>query len=260
MAACAPCPKSVGDSLAFDPVAERYDRTRPIPPLVARQFAECVARNIENQQWILDVGFGTGRIGLPIAKRHARTVGADLSQNMLLQTPDTKPPVPRVRADARALPFPNGAFQRVVVVHLLHLIPDWRQAMAEITRVCAPGGSIWLGFEQRGSDAGRLALAEMIRRGHAQPHPGASEDLIRDWLANSGWSCRVHQPMSWRWTNQRSHGDLQEEIRLKTWSALWQSTNADIEAGIELLDAFVANGHPTDARSRFHAVEAKRSL
>ena len=41
--------------------------------------------------------------------------------------------------DATALPLASGGFDAAVLCHVLHLIPDWREAIAEMRRVLAPG-------------------------------------------------------------------------------------------------------------------------
>jgi O-antigen/teichoic acid export membrane protein len=51
-------------------------------------------------------------------------------------------PVHFVVADARSLPFRDGAFDHVAVLDVLEHVPEQRQAAAEIERVLAPGGSV----------------------------------------------------------------------------------------------------------------------
>jgi ubiquinone/menaquinone biosynthesis C-methylase UbiE len=43
-------------------------------------------------------------------------------------------------ADATALPFADVRFDAVVSVHVFHLLPAWRVALAEVQRVLAPAG------------------------------------------------------------------------------------------------------------------------
>jgi SAM-dependent methyltransferase len=45
-----------------------------------------------------------------------------------------------VRADLRALPFPDGSFDRVIASEVLEHIADDRSAIAELARVLKPGG------------------------------------------------------------------------------------------------------------------------
>jgi SAM-dependent methyltransferase len=45
-----------------------------------------------------------------------------------------------VLGDATAMPFPDGAFDRVIAAEVLEHIPDDQRALNEIARVLAPGG------------------------------------------------------------------------------------------------------------------------
>jgi ubiquinone/menaquinone biosynthesis C-methylase UbiE len=49
-----------------------------------------------------------------------------------------------VRADAARLPVPDASVDALVNVSALHLIPDWRGALAEARRVLRPGGRLSL--------------------------------------------------------------------------------------------------------------------
>jgi SAM-dependent methyltransferase len=94
----------------------------------------------------LDVGTGTGAAAFAIARRfpQAEVVGVDLSQKMLAEATRTTPPelAGRVRfemADAARLPFPDEAFDLVV---LANMIPFFD----ELARVVWPGGTLLLSF------------------------------------------------------------------------------------------------------------------
>jgi SAM-dependent methyltransferase len=47
-----------------------------------------------------------------------------------------------VVGDATGLPFPSGAFDRVIAAEVLEHIPDDRRALAELARVLRPGGTL----------------------------------------------------------------------------------------------------------------------
>ena len=51
-------------------------------------------------------------------------------------------PRPAVNGDALALPFADGAFDRVIAAEVLEHVPDDRAAMAELARVLRPGGTL----------------------------------------------------------------------------------------------------------------------
>ncbi len=96
---------------------------------------------------VLEVAIGTGR-NLPFYPKEVRLTGVDLSPAML--------EVARAHAqelgveadlrvgDAQALPFPDEAFDTVVMTLSLCTIPDDHQAVAEASRVLKPGGRLLL--------------------------------------------------------------------------------------------------------------------
>ena len=46
--------------------------------------------------------------------------------------------------DAIRLPYPDAALDAVFAFGVLHHVPDWRRALAEISRVLKPGGRYFL--------------------------------------------------------------------------------------------------------------------
>ncbi|MYR55690.1 methyltransferase domain-containing protein, partial [Streptomyces sp. SID625] len=93
---------------------------------------------------LLDAGCGTGIVTrrLAAARPWRRVTGVDLAPEMTRRAA-ARLPGAVVRADLRHLPFPDGAFDAVVSVWLLHLAPsdaDARAMVAECARVLRPGG------------------------------------------------------------------------------------------------------------------------
>src|SRR5207247_4215962 len=74
---------SAEGSIPFDRAAEVYDRTRRLTPEASAATTELLARELDARQPILEIGAGTGLIGLPLAGAGIRLVGLDLSRPML---------------------------------------------------------------------------------------------------------------------------------------------------------------------------------
>jgi demethylmenaquinone methyltransferase/2-methoxy-6-polyprenyl-1,4-benzoquinol methylase len=98
---------------------------------------------------VLDVCTGTGDLALAYARKggpRVRVVGSDFCRPMLdrgvEKSAKTGVPVEWVEADAMALPFPTAAFDVVTVAFGLRNIADTRQGLAEMARVCKPGGKL----------------------------------------------------------------------------------------------------------------------
>ncbi len=107
---------------------ERYSEN-PVP------FTRWILGHLaaEPGQRLLDVGSGPGQYHTQLA--NVRVVAMDLSAGMLARVS-----VPAVQADAQALPFASGAFERVMANHVLYHVQDIANALREIRRVLAPGG------------------------------------------------------------------------------------------------------------------------
>jgi len=95
---------------------------------------------------VLEIGCGRG-VGTRIALEqfHARRVDAfDLDPRMVARARDRLVPyADRVAlwvGDATMIPARNGTFDAVFDFGIIHHVPDWRRALAEVSRVLKPGG------------------------------------------------------------------------------------------------------------------------
>ncbi|GAB4237942.1 MAG: class I SAM-dependent methyltransferase [Methyloligellaceae bacterium] len=135
-------------------VREAYRRWAPIYDFTFGQIAEAGRRHaveIINRRKgsVLEVGVGTG-LSLPCYKPHLEITGIDLSTEMLEKARERvrELGLTHVKAlremDAAELEFPDGHFDTVVAMYVLTVVPDPEQVMAELERVCAPGGEVIL--------------------------------------------------------------------------------------------------------------------
>jgi ubiquinone/menaquinone biosynthesis C-methylase UbiE len=135
-------PEAAGSgSIAFDPAAEYYDRTRALAPATQRKVVQLLCNELADSQPCLEVGIGTGRMALPLRAAGVRMAGIDLSRPMLrklIENAGGRSPFPIAVGDAVRMPFDDSVFGAVLVCHVLHLIPQWRQAVSEMIRVVRP--------------------------------------------------------------------------------------------------------------------------
>jgi ubiquinone/menaquinone biosynthesis C-methylase UbiE len=144
--------------VVFDRAAGFYDATRSLPPGVAErvreQIALCTSAGYDTR--FLEIGVGTGRIALPFVQISADYTGADLSLPMMevlrKKIAAVSKGVGRLKlalADAMALPFADASFDVIIMIHLLHLVSDWRQTLHECRRVLRDGGWLVLSSNER---------------------------------------------------------------------------------------------------------------
>jgi ubiquinone/menaquinone biosynthesis C-methylase UbiE len=184
-------------SIAFDRAAEYYDRTRELQPEVHTAVIGLLAGVLRGRGRCLEIGVGTGRIGLDLHRAGVPMAGVDLSRPMLDRLVDKAggaAPFPLAVADAVALPWADAAFGAAIACHVLHLIPNWRDAAEELVRVVGPGGVILVDMGGDAPGVGRelasyyFAQTRLARR----PRPGLNDPADLDALMGAhGMSARV---------------------------------------------------------------------
>jgi ubiquinone/menaquinone biosynthesis C-methylase UbiE len=125
-------------------MADRFDAMRfsgPIGTLLAESQESVLADFLGEVggRRILDVGTGTGRAALAMARRGAVVTGVDASAEMLrvakARAEAQQVPVDFGVGDAHRLDFSDRAFAAAVSLRVLMHTPDWRQCLAELCRV-----------------------------------------------------------------------------------------------------------------------------
>jgi len=112
---------------------------------------------------ILEVGVGTG-LTLRHWPAHAAVTGIDLSPEMLARAEKVRQRrrLENVRLrlmNAQAMDFPDSTFAAVAAMYVVSVAPNLDALMAEMRRVCVPGGRICIVNHFR-QDRGALAWIE----------------------------------------------------------------------------------------------------
>jgi SAM-dependent methyltransferase len=228
---------------SFDRVAGIYDATRGLPPQAAAQVADGLARIFREaapRPRVLEPGVGTGRMAVPLAERGLRVTGIDLSRRMLAVLREKRPALPTALALADALPFPDAAFDGVLLVHLLHLVPDAAATLGEACRVVRPGGIALSGGEAAPSGLMRDVSAAMREASAAAGIELGLWDRFRIGLevgeaalAARGAACRSELLASW--SEPQSARRLLERLAKRVNSQTWSLSDAQLAALVERL-------------------------
>jgi len=170
-------------SVPFDRIADRFDETRGYPEHVMADILAAIEQVIDRNESLLDAGVGTGRFASPLQTKGYRVVGVDLAPRMLGKARE-KGVEDLVRGDLCHLPFTDRAFGSAMSIHVLHLISEWRVALAEIGRV-TKGIYVSVAFEKQESPAQLIRDyydEACARLGYDISHPGMRERELPDIL------------------------------------------------------------------------------
>jgi ubiquinone/menaquinone biosynthesis C-methylase UbiE len=125
-------------------IAESFDEKRfggPIGRVIADAQEAVIAGFLDplSGKTVLDVGTGTGRAALALARRGARVTGVDASAEMLAvavrRSQQAGLAVTFAQDDAHALHAEARSFDDAVCLRVLMHASDWRRCLAELCRV-----------------------------------------------------------------------------------------------------------------------------
>ena len=126
------------DSDAYELQMGRWSRR------LAEPFLDFVG--IADGERVLDVGCGTGSLAFAIARRsNVKAVCGLDSATPFIDSAANKNSDPRIEfqvGDACALPFPDGLFDKILSLLVLHFVPQTELAIKEMRRVARPGATV----------------------------------------------------------------------------------------------------------------------
>lgn len=143
---------------------------------------------------VLDVGCGTGAMGLLFAEMGHQVTGVDLSKRMMAKAREKayaqNLSVELKVGDAEHLPFKDGSFNVVVNRHLLWTLPHPEIALEEWHRVLKKGGvvliidGVWTG--RRFSIRAKRMVSDGLAKIFGHSHGGHYDKILRSQLPYDG--------------------------------------------------------------------------
>ena len=215
---------------------------------------------------VLDLGCGAGRHAFESARRGCVTVASDRDSDELRAVTDmfaamdeagelddaavNGSPAPvagcpssadrgslghAVVANATALPYPDGSFDRIIAAEVLEHIDDDERAIAELARVLRPGGTIAVTVPARTAERVCWALSSDY---HAPAVPGGhvriySSEGLRAKLSAAGLDVSeshgahgLHTPYWWLRCLVGPHNDNHPLVKAYHRLLVWDMTSA----------------------------------
>ncbi|HJT76944.1 MAG TPA: methyltransferase domain-containing protein, partial [Gemmataceae bacterium] len=162
----------------MDSAAEACDYDAMDHAAVNRVFVADLLAVWDGRGAVLDVGTGTAQIPIELCRRAAtaQVVAVDLAEHMLAVGRDNvrraglDGRVRLERCDAKALPFADAAFGAAVSNSIVHHIPEPGRVLAEMVRVAAPGGRLFVRDLLRPDDEPQLRRLVETYAGGANAH------------------------------------------------------------------------------------------
>ncbi|MFG5382583.1 class I SAM-dependent methyltransferase [Yoonia sp. R2-816] len=141
-----------------------YDKTFGLITNAGRKRTVAYINQLQGS--VLEVGVGTG-LALREYDPHLAVTGIDFSEEMLAKAQakveaEGLSHVKELRQmDARTLDFSDNSFDTVAAMHIVSVVPEPERVVAEMARVCKPGGRIVI-TNHFARDKGFLAFWERI--------------------------------------------------------------------------------------------------
>ncbi|XTR52795.1 class I SAM-dependent methyltransferase [Pseudarthrobacter sp. So.54] len=154
-------------------------RLSAITPLLAA--VEDIVGALAGKQ-LADVGCGTGTLAAQATGRGARVTAVDPDAAMISLARGVAPEAALRVGAAPGLPFEPGTFDAVVANFVINHVADPRAAVADLRRVCAPGGGVGVGVTVWPTvpSAINALWAEVVKASRAAAQPPARLAVDKD--------------------------------------------------------------------------------
>jgi SAM-dependent methyltransferase len=215
----------------------------------------------------LDVGCGNGAFTELFATKcsPASVAGIDPSEPVL-EYARNRPALRGatfLKADAMALPFPDGSFDIAVMPLVIFFVPQPAKGVAEMARVTAPGGRVTAyGWDMVGGGFPYSAVRdELIEMGVATPEP-PSRDASRPEVMQGLWQgAGLVDIESRTFTVRRTFADFEDYWTTVLGGPATSVTLRDMQpAGIAELRARLRRRLPADAQGRITYASAANAI
>jgi ubiquinone/menaquinone biosynthesis C-methylase UbiE len=229
----------------YNHIATIYDATRSLPFKISQQVTDTVLQLVSAtpKTTFLEIGIGTGIIGIPFVQRGYPYTGIDISAEMMAQIPpklgSLPPNLTLIQSDASILNFADRTFDVVLMRHVIHLIPDWRSLLSEIRRVLKPNGfylyceSPWTPHQTQFEQQWQNILRQ--QPGYQKPSfensDRASQEQVIEWLRTEG--AQVESLVAAEWQVEETVGDRLRIYETRDHGSCWSVPDGEFPQAMQ---------------------------
>ena len=165
------------------------------------------------------------------------------------------------RATAAALPLRSTSVDACLAVHVLHLVGDPGQVVAELARVLRPGGRLAIVGAREIAEDSDVGVIMTELRGALRPHQPRPEPLLAT-AARHGLG--VVEDFRFPWAERRAStpAAVVAQIKGRVWSHLWDLSDEQwatvVEPALDALRRLPDPDRPRPTRRRTRALILER--
>ena len=176
----------------WDKVAWAYDLFANVLNRKAdRALCAAVEGLVGPEGAVLECACGTGLLTAVLAPRCRSVAATDFSEKMLARAEKKCAKLGNVRfekADILRLPYPDAQFDAVVAANVIHLLDEPLRALAELRRVCRPGGRLIIPtYMNRTEKGGSNRVTGVINKAGADFKRAFTPESYRRFLVEAGF-------------------------------------------------------------------------
>jgi len=176
----------------WDRVAGVYDIfVNVINRRVHRELRSLIAGIMKPGEKVFECACGTGMLTEVMAGICAEVTATDISENMLRRAEHNCRRFSNIsyrKADIMSLDEPDGSYDTVVAANVIHLLDEPGKALAELDRICRPGGRLIIPTYVSKTEAGAdRALNTAIDRAGADFKREFDMDSYREFFRRAGY-------------------------------------------------------------------------